>query len=229
MTWTTLTTLQATNDNTWKQQYVNLSSVVGKANLKIGFEAVADGGISDIWLDKVTIESEQVEVTHLNGWQYVYGISAFDSGDVANGVPSLESAKVLRRAVPGVKPVSQADVPILVYPNPYYANAYWDGTQERMRKIYFANLPPRCEIRIYTLAGDVVASLDHDAQTYNGSGINWFEQYGDNRTSPQFSGGEHAWDLITRNDQAIATGLYLFTVEDKNTGKVKRGKFLIIK
>jgi hypothetical protein len=43
------------------------------------------------------------------------------------------------------------------------------------------------------------------------------------------SGGEHAWDLITKYDQAIASGLYLFTVKDKKTGKIKTGKFLIIK
>ena len=51
---------------------------------------------------------------------------------------------------------------------------------------------------------------------------------------PQFSGGEHAWDLITRDDQAIASGLYLFTVknldnESLSYGKIKEGKFLIIK
>ncbi len=43
------------------------------------------------------------------------------------------------------------------------------------------------------------------------------------------SGGEHAWDLITMHDQATASGLYLFTVEDKNSGQIKEGKFLIIK
>ena len=43
------------------------------------------------------------------------------------------------------------------------------------------------------------------------------------------SGGEQAWDLITSNDQAVATGLYLFTVKDKQTGNMKKGKFLIIK
>ena len=30
-------------------------------------------------------------------------------------------------------------------------------------------------------------------------------------------------------DQATATGLYLFTVEDKQTGIIKEGKFLIMK
>lgn len=168
-------------------------------------------------------------VPHLNGWQYMYGISAFDRGDSANGLPSLESAKVLQRIVPGTPPTSSPSVQVGVYPNPYYASAYWDGKGERNRKIYFYNLPAYCEIRIYTLAGDIVAEINHDASTYNGSDIQWFQTHGGSQTKPQFAGGEHAWDLITKFDQAIATGLYLFSVKDKATGEVKRGKFLIIK
>ncbi|MBF8249062.1 MAG: hypothetical protein HW374_1862, partial [Bacteroidetes bacterium] len=114
-----------------------------------------------------------------------------------------------------------------VYPNPYYARAYWDGRGERDRKLYFANLPQRAEVRIYTLAGDVVDQFDHDGVTYNASDINWFQRFSDG--SQQLSGGEHAWDLISQRDQAIATGLYLFTVKNKDTGEIKRGKFLIIK
>jgi hypothetical protein len=96
-----------------------------------------------------------------------------------------------------------------------------------LRKIYFYNLPQTCEITIYTLAGDVVKRIQHD-QSHSGGDIRWFEQYaGDNKQ--QFSGGEHAWDLVTDNDQAIATGLYLFTVKDAQNGKIKTGKFLIIK
>ncbi len=168
-------------------------------------------------------------VHSLNGWQIIYGISAYDQGDAVNGVPSLESAKSIVRVIPGTPPTSNKSASIGVYPNPYFVNAYWDGARERQRKIYFYNLPARCEIRIYTLGGDVVTVLEHDAATYNGSGINWFNDFGDPSTKAQFAGGEHAWDLITRHDQAIATGLYLFTVEDKNTGEVKRGKFVVIK
>jgi hypothetical protein len=43
------------------------------------------------------------------------------------------------------------------------------------------------------------------------------------------AGGEHAWDIISDNDQAVATGLYLFTVKDTQTGAIRKGKFLIIK
>ena len=102
-----------------------------------------------------------------------------------------------------------------VYPNPYYANAVWDAPGERTRKIYFYNLPRQCAVKIYTLAGDVVAEFKHDAATYNGSDIQWFQQFGGSDVPLQFAGGEHAWDLITKFDQAIATGLYLFSVKDR--------------
>ena len=169
------------------------------------------------------------DVKSLNGWQYVFGVSAFDSGDAANNISSLESAKSLVRLIPGTPATSDKSASIGVYPNPYYARAYWDGGKERLRKIYFYNLPAHCDITIYTLAGDIVTVLHHDADTYDASDINWFDQFGDASTTPQFAGGEHAWDLITRHDQAIATGLYLFTVKEQGTGTIRRGRFLVIK
>lgn len=172
----------------------------------------------------------EMQLTHLNGWQYLYGVTAYDRGDSVNKLPSLESAKVLKRVIPGTEPNSDSDTEIGVYPNPYYVRAYWEGTGgERNRKLIFYNLPARCEIRIYTLAGDIVATIDHDAATYDGSDIEWFRKFETIREKIQFSGGEHAWDLITRYDQTIATGLYLFSVKDLNSGNIKVGKFLIIK
>jgi D-lyxose ketol-isomerase len=96
--------------------------------------------------------------------------------------------------------------------------------------IWFTNLPKMAEIRIFTLAGDLVDVLQHDSPTYAGADIENIDQY----KSPTFGGGEHAWDLITQHDQALASGLYLFTVENQDEksssfGKIKEGKFLIIK
>jgi len=165
----------------------------------------------------------------LNGWQYIFSVTAFDKGDLENNIESLESSVSANavRVFPGTPAKSIDEAEIGVYPNPYYAGAIWDGPQERQRKIYFYNLPEECEITIYTLAGDIVAVLNHD-RNYNASDIRWFETY--SRAGNQIlSGGEHAWDLITKYDQAIASGLYLFTVKDKKTGKIKTGKFLIIK
>ncbi len=164
----------------------------------------------------------------LNGWQYLFSVTAFDEGDPENNLASLESSSLAnyQRILPGSLPQENKDVEIGVYPNPYYSNAIWDGGSERLRKIYFFNLPAQCEITIYTLAGDIVKKMQHDENS-NGSDLRWFEQFSSG--SQQMSGGEHAWDLISDFDQAIATGLYLFTVKNQLTGDIKTGKFLIVK
>ena len=172
---------------------------------------------------------ENSGVTHLNGWQYVYGVAAFDAGDPANNLEGLESAKSILRVVPGTTPTSEPSAEVKVYPNPYYARAIWDGGSERTRKIYFTNLPARATITIYTVAGDIVAVLDHEAASYTGEDIEWFRTFGDRSQRTRFSGGEHAWDLMSMYDQAIATGLYLFAVKDKDTGTIKSGRFAVIK
>jgi hypothetical protein len=168
-------------------------------------------------------------VPHLNGWQYIYGVAAFDRGDSASGITSLQSKVQLVRVVPGTPAAEPSKGKVGVYPNPYYASAMWDGNGERNRKIYFYNLPQHSEIRIYTLAGDIVAELQHDGTTYDGTDIEWFRRFGNVQVTPQFAGGEHAWDLITKYDQAIATGLYLFSVRDLESGDTSTGKFLVIK
>ena len=165
----------------------------------------------------------------LNGWQYLFTVTAFDKGDPANNLASLESSPLtsLNRILPGTLPNNNDKAKVGVYPNPYYGNAYWDGSTERLRKIYFYNLPSDCEIVIYTLSGDIVKTIDHH-QNSNGSNLKWFQTYASDGKQIM-TGGEDAWDLITNSDQAIATGLYLFTVKDNKTGDIMRGKFLIIK
>jgi hypothetical protein len=168
----------------------------------------------------------------INGWQYAYAVTAYDRGDPANKLESLESSYLANvvRVVPGTPSVEKASTEKLevgVYPNPYRTHAAWDGNLERDRKIYFYNLPSHCEVRIFTLAGDLVDSFNHSSTTYTGEDIQWFQKYA--RGNKVFAGGEHAWDLVTKDDQAIATGLYLFTVENLDTGDIQTGKFLVIK
>ena len=129
-------------------------------------------------------------ITSLNGWQYLYGISAYNQGDSANQLPSLESAKVTVRVIPGTPPTSAKSTEIGVYPYPYYAGAAWDGSEERDRKIYFYNLPARADIKIYTLSGDLVTEILHDAATYNGSDIKWFQNFSGLGVPAQFAGGD---------------------------------------
>jgi hypothetical protein len=165
----------------------------------------------------------------LNGWQYVFSVTAFDKGDETFNLESLESSKLANsiKIIPGTPYTTDENIDVGVYPNPYYSSANWDGPSERLRKIYFYNLPAECEITIYTLSGDIVKRLYHDQQS-NASDLRWFQTYSRDGTQIM-SGGEHAWDLITDNDQAIATGLYLFSVRESRTGNIKTGKFLIVK
>ena len=165
----------------------------------------------------------------LNGWQYLFSVSAFDEGDPENNLDILESSPLanFQRVLPGTPSTDDPDIQIGVYPNPYYGNAIWDGSSERLRKIYFFNLPSDCQITIYTLSGDVVKRIDHTSSS-NSSEVRWFETFAPDGKQ-KFAGGEHAWDLLTDNEQAIATGMYLFTVKNNNSGDIKTGKFLVIK
>lgn len=164
----------------------------------------------------------------LNGWQYVFAVTAFDEGDPVQNLQPLESSRLQTstRVIPG-STVNDGfgQGRVGVYPNPYYVRAAWDGTAERDRKIYFYNLPSECEIRIYTLAGETVDVIQHSStQTPN---IRWYQTF----STPQSvqSGGEEAWDLISGKDQRLATGLYLFAVRDKQSGDIQQGKFVIIR
>ncbi len=164
----------------------------------------------------------------LGGWQYLFSVTAFDRGDADAGLPSFESSRVANavRVFPGTPPSTSADRKVGVYPNPYRVQAAWDGGTSRTRKINFYNLPDKAEIRVYTLAGEVVAELDHDSETYKGD-VRWYDSFSaDNRQLP---GGEHSWDILSDNSLNISGGLYLYTVKNRDSGDVQRGKFVIIK
>ena len=163
-----------------------------------------------------------------DGWLNYYAVTAYDRGDPDANLESLESSLYSNRTYvyPGVSMSDKIECmgEPTVYPNPYRGQAIWDGYGSRNKMIWFRNIPMMAEIRIFSLAGDLVDIIQHD-ETYRGADINNINE----QKYPVMAGGEHAWDLITMHDQATATGLYLFTVEDKSSGTIKEGKFLIIK
>jgi hypothetical protein len=170
----------------------------------------------------------------LSGWQYSSAVTAFSDGDALSGLPSLESSILAseKRFIPGTSADTTENSEVGIYPNPYYTSAGWDGkvNVERGRKLYFYNLPAHARITIFSLAGDKIHSFMHEAGISEGANIQWFEQTGTTKTTkPQFSGGQHAWDLLTDYEQPIASGLYIVHVEDIDTGKTKTGNFLILK
>jgi hypothetical protein len=149
-----------------------------------------------------------------------FSVTAFDVGDPQTGLSPLESSKLVNSTL--VYPldnwdkVKSEDLKVVVYPNPYRidgnysANKYEEGGIYGKR-IRFANLPPHCTIRIYTLDGDLVKEIEHEKDPQ----------------ALDATVGE--WDLISRNTQAVVSGIYLFSVQDKDSGKNQVGKFVIIK
>ena len=70
----------------------------------------------------------------------------------------------------------------------------------------------------------LVDEIHHEGATYQGRDISLLEQDSKTRTM-EFAGCEHAWDLVSKEDQGIASGLYLFTVKDEDSGDIQSGKF----
>jgi hypothetical protein len=166
-----------------------------------------------------------------DGFSYYGGVTSYDLGD--DRIESLESGLSQNKfqAVPLAAPGEGAGGPI-VFPNPYRVEARWDrGALVRDHYLWFARLPRRCVLRIYTLSGDRVFETHFDGDAYNGeSARGLYDPRQDLDTgAPSLSGASFAWDLITEQGQALATGLYVFSVEDRDSGRVSRGKFLVVK
>ncbi len=167
------------------------------------------------------------------GIEYYVAITAYDRGIPSNDLDYLETGRDadanMKVFFPG--PLSNQKMKnIYVVPNPYVGSSKFDGRRENDRKgdkskrLWFVNLPEKCKIRIYTLAGDLVDELDHEG-AYSEDIINVSKAASLGITAS----GIHTWDLLSKNKQIIASGVYLFSVENKANGDVKVGKFVIIK
>jgi len=167
---------------------------------------------------------------------YYIAVTAFDYGAPGSALLSLETPVtqnyVAEYAQNSAYSVEEEGLDVIVYPNPYridqnysnhgfegkdYTDGAWSGhivqqaglMDERTRSIHFANLPHKCTIRIYTLDGDLVRVLDHDYPP----------------GSPRAM--HERWDLITRNTQMVASGIYYYSVESERGNQL--GKLVIIK
>lgn len=168
------------------------------------------------------------------GIEYYVAVAAWDRGMPSLNIPVLESAKDadanMKIFFPGPSGKSNLD-DIYVVPNPYTGFSKFDGKRDtdddgdKSRRLWFVNLPNKCKIKIWTLAGDLVDEINHDGDTYHEDIITVSKA----AAQAQASGGIHAWDLLSKYNQIIAPGVYLFTVIDDDSGDKKVGKFVIIK
>ncbi len=101
---------------------------------------------------------------------------------------------------------------IAVVPNPYVGTASWERrnlnqTGRGERKIDFINLPAECTIKIYTVSGELVKTLDKNSTKGDGA---------------------VSWNLVSEDGMDVAYGLYLYHVEAPGIG-THIGKFALIK
>lgn len=183
--------------------------------------------LPEVWEYRYTVQGLR------DGFKYWVAVTSFDTGTI--DIQPLESglAQNLAFTIPGSPAVTGGAPAVQVFPNPYRGDAAWDGSLRRDRYLWFTNLPPRCTIRIYTLAGDLVDTIRFDQATYAPTDVRGIYDPTDPRNPerdlPVLSGGMAAWDLVSREDQGVASGLYLFSVEDHDSGDRQTGKFLVIK
>jgi len=98
-----------------------------------------------------------------------------------------------------------------VVPNPYVGAASWEAASVSVgrgeRRIFFIHLPQTCTIRIYTISGHLVQTLQH---------------------SGTYADGQEAWNLTSRDGMDIAFGVYVYHVEAPGIG-TKIDRFAILK
>lgn len=160
----------------------------------------------------------------------------FQEGDPPTLVSGINQNNTYVIAGPSRAEVGSREVS--VFPNPYRGESAFDGhnvdgsINPRKRVLWFVNLPQRASIRIYTLAGDLVRQYEFDAATYVGQGTNGILPdradiaVGRNLVS---SGTMAGFDLLNSDTQEIASGLYMFSVRDLDTGETSQGKFMVIR
>ncbi len=143
------------------------------------------------------------------GFPYFYTVRSEDSQGNRSG-----RWGALCRTLDPVRPLndySSTVGKVKVVPNPYLGGADWE-LEDYESSIFFTHLPISCTITIFALTGEEVIALPHNLsgdQTPDGS-------------------GDERWDLVSRNRQTIASGLYLYRVQTPQ-GEFQTGQFVIIK
>ncbi len=168
---------------------------------------------------------ELIDTDILNGLVYYYSVqAATDSinepipfGVISTNIQDANSMKVISPS----NPVANSLDKIKVVPNHYIGSARWNNPRPGdsspwEHRIQFTNLPADATIKIFTLDGDFVDEIRNDETVIVGGDFN----------TASLSVAE--WDLMTKNDQEAAPGLYLYVVDSKKYGQ-KVGKFVIIR
>ena len=128
----------------------------------------------------------------------------------ANSVTTAK--KDLKRALKNIK----------VVPNPFYKYSSYETSLDKLIK--FTNLPSTCTIKIFTVAGDLIKTIKHNAAS-NNDRVNT-DPYDEDFVPAEDATSIERWDLKTQNGRYVASGMYIALIESP-AGK-KFVKFAII-
>lgn len=178
------------------------------------YEQIYSSGPEDTGAEHLYVDKDV-----LIGAQYYYYIQAktrIPENDL-NAHPStrgqiIYSSRVLDPNIYWINPphFSQNDLSkIRIVPNPYNINdplLVEHGFTDQ-RAIQFFNLPPKVTIKIFTENGDLVQTIEHDSPV---------------------SSGHVVWDMITKSQQVINSGVYI-AVFEKPDGQVSYEKMVVVR
>jgi len=139
-----------------------------------------------------------------NAFPYEFVVTSFSATDPQAMNPAcFDSTRTTGIVYPRVGTRDDLSA-VRCLPNPYRAAADWEyGGQ---RRVTFIGLPEKAKIRIYTVAADLVRTLDHnDAES-----------------------DIEPWDLKNEAGEEVAAGVYIFHIESEGLESIE-SKVMIIK
>ncbi|MCI0494639.1 hypothetical protein L0Z72_06495 [candidate division KSB1 bacterium] len=125
--------------------------------------------------------------------------NAFAVETIVPVAPNIRDAyrfKIKGAVIEPIRAQSELDK-IRVVPNPYLVSSLYEPEfgelrREPIRQIQFINLPQQCTIYVFTIAGDRVKAIEHNA-----------------------AHGTESWDLRAEGGREITSGIYLYVVKTK--------------
>jgi hypothetical protein len=178
-------------------------------------------GIHLLWEPIAIVPKTQhtyVDSNVVRGEAYHYAVTAVDNGlQNTNGLfpgQPLESSIYANRselAAFAFEPGKADAKTVRIVPNPYIVRAGEFNFTGEDDRLLFVNLPAYCVLRIYTVTGDLIKTIQHTSGS-----------------------ADDNWDQITDSNQLIASGVYILQVDnakdlDQNPVSGSIEKFIIIR
>ena len=161
----------------------------------------------EVIAEVASTQTEYTDIDVIRGEAYHYAVTAVDN-------QGLESSKYANRAEIAAfafEPGAENTTSVRIVPNPFIRKAEDFNFTENDNQLLFVNLPPFCTLRIFTVTGDLVQTIEH-----------------------QSGSADEKWDQVTESNQYVASGVYILQIdnaEDLNGNSLPSSieKFVIVR